>query len=337
MKVLLVGGTGVISSGIVKQLVSDGHEAVVLSRGSRKPARDGVETLVADKGDRAVFVKQMKNHRFDAVIDMISFNADDVQTTIEAFEGRTDHIVVCSSIAAYTRPYASLPVREDAESLWNDPDFGYAFNKARMEHAAMAAWNQRKVPITVIRPSLTFGVGGANLGTLRQNYGIVDRIRRGRPLVMFGDGCQGFSFTFVPDLARAFVGVLGKSAAIGQAYHASSEEPTVWKQFYLTFGKLVGKEVELAYIPSAYLKEAKPELFAHLYLEKTYDGLFSNDKLRTVVPGFRAQVTLEQGLREMLAWWEETGAAVDPEKDRMEDLLAEHAYRLRDDLKQALA
>ncbi len=337
MKVLLVGGTGVISSGIVKQLVEDGHDPVVLSRGSRKPSRDGVATLVADKGDRAAFVKQMQDQRFDAVIDMISFNSDDVQTTIEAFEGRADHIVVCSTIAAYKRPYASLPVREDAESLWDDPDFGYAYNKAQMEKTAMAAWTERQVPITLIRPSLTFGVGGANLGTLRQNYGIVDRIRRGRPLVLFGDACQGFSFTFVPDLARAFVGVLGKSAAFGQAYHATSEEPTIWKDFYLTFGRLLGKEVELAYIPSAYLKDAKPELFAHLNLEKTYDGLFSNDKLRSIIPGFRAQITLEEGLRDMLTWWEESGATADPEKDRMEELLAEHARRLRDDLKKALA
>lgn len=337
MKVLLVGGTGVISSGIVKQLVTEGHDPVVLSRGSRQPARDGVATLVADKGDRAAFVRAMKEQRFDAVIDMISFSAEDVQTTIEAFEGRTDHIVVCSTIAAYKRPYASLPVREDAESLWDDPEFGYAYHKAQMEMAAMAAWNERRVPITFIRPSLTFGVGGANLGTLRQNYGIVDRIRRGRPLVLFGDGCHGFSFTFVPDLARAFVGVLGKSAAFGQAYHATSEAPTVWKDLYLTFGRLLGQEVEFVHLPSVYLKEARPDLFAHLHFEKTYDGLFSNDKLRSVVPGFKARITLEEGLADVLAWWEETGAVVDPEKDRMEELLVEHASRLRDNLKQALA
>ena len=337
MRALVVGGTGVISSGIVKRLLADGHQPVVLSRGSRKPAEAGVETLVADKSDRKAFVEQMKQQRFDAVIDMISFNAEDVQTTIEAFEGRAEHIVVCSTVAAYRRPYASIPVREDAETLYDDPTFEYAYNKARMEHTVQAAWQERQVPLTIIRPSLTFGVGAANIGALRQNYGIVDRIRRGKPLVLFGDGVHAWSFTFVPDLARAFVGVLGNSATFGQAYHATNEEPTVWKELYLSFGRLIGKEPELVHIPSRYLMEAAPALGAHLYYEKSYDGLFDNSKLRSVLPGFRAEISLEKGLSEILNWWEDSKASTDAEKDQLEDKLVKVALDMRNELKSALA
>ena len=337
MRVLVLGGTGLISGAIVKRLLAENHEPVAVNRGSRSPVEPNVETIVADKSDRPSFVERMKLQKADAVIDMISFNAEDVKTTLDAFGDNTEHIVVCSTVAAYRRPYASMPVREDAEALHDDPAFAYAFNKAEMERVVQDAWRERKMPVTVIRPSLTFGVGAANLGTLRQNFGIVDRIRRGKPLVVFGDGVHCWSFSFAPDVARAFVGVLGKRASFGQAYHATNEERTVWKDLYVTFGRLVGRDPELVHIPSKYLMEAAPEWCSHLYYEKSYDGLFDNDKLRSVVPGFTAEITLEQGLSEILEWWGRTGAAVDPVKDRAEDALVEQTMQLRKGLSTVFA
>lgn len=337
MKVLLVGGTGVISSAVLRRLVAAGHTPVVVSRGNRAPVEAGVEMIVADKSNGPAFVAQMRQLRFDAVIDMISFNAADVKTTIEAFADRVQQLVVCSTIAAYKRPYASIPTREDAEVLWEDPAFGYAFNKAELERTIGAAVKERGAPITIIRPSLSFGIGAANIGVLRQNVGIIDRIRRGRPLVMFGDGHHAFSFTFVPDLARAFVGVLGNSATFGQAYHATSEFRTTWTDFYQTFASIAGKELRLAHLPSAALAEADPTLFGHLNWEKSYDGLFDNSKIRAVVPDFNSTVTLKEGLGEIVQWWESSGAKPDPAKEALEEALVAESEQLRARLKAVCA
>lgn len=335
MKVLVVGGTGLISSNIVRQLVTQGHEPIIVNRGTRKLPDLDVETIVVDKSDREEFGKKMEGRSFDAVIDMITFNRHDVETTIETFADKTNHIVVCSTVAAYQRPYNTIPVREEAEHLRDEESFGYGFHKAEMERAAQAAWQERNIPITIIRPSLTFGVGAANMGTLRQNVGIVSRIRQGKPLVVHGDGVHSWSFSFAPDVARAFVGVLGKRGSFGEAYHATSEERTVWADLYLTFGRLVGQEPELVHIPSKYLMEAAPDACAHLYFEKSYDGLFSNDKLRSVLPNFEAEITLEQGLAEILEWWDRSGAEVDPTKDRIEDALVAVTQEMRDRLPKA--
>ena len=325
-----MGGSGVISAGIIDDLLRRGHTPIVVSRGNRA-VHAGAQTIRVDKSDRRGFVEAMRAVRCDAVIDMISFTASDMRTTIEAFEGRTGHIVVCSSVAAYHRPYKTVPVREDSATLLSDPDCGYpyGFGKAEVERAAMLVWQERKVPVTVIRPSLTFGVGGTNIGVLRQNYGIMERLRRRKPLLLFGDGTQAFSFTFVADLARAFVGILGKPEAFGRAFHAASEQLATWGDLYRTFGQLVGCEPQFAHLPSRYLMEADAQLFGHLYHEKSYDGLFDCGALRTMVAEFQPRITLETGLAEIVAWWESSGAAIDAAKDRLEDALVAVAERTR--------
>ena len=237
----------------------------------------------------------MRRESFDAVIDMICFNEADARSTIAAFRGRTDQIVVCSSVAAYRRPYRSVPTVESAESLYDDPTFAYAYHKAQAERFLDEVVRSQQLPITIIRPSLTYGVGAANVGVLRQNYGIVDRIRKGKPLVMFGDGSTPWSFTFAPDLAKAFVGVLGNPPTYGQAYHACSEERCRWEDLYLEFGKVLGIEPQIVHIPSELLRVADPELFSHLYFEKTFVGLFDNSKIRSVVPDFVCDISLHDG------------------------------------------
>ncbi len=324
MHVLVLGGTGVISSGIVTALLKENHEVSIFNRGKKAlEVSNDVHCIVGDKSNRDEFNSTMRNRHFDAVIDMISFNREDAQTTVEAFRDRTDHLLITSSVAAYKRPYDTIPVVEDCTELCTDPGFDYAFLKAEMERYLVRLIQQARLPITIIRPSLTFGVGAKNIGVLRQNYGIVDRIRKGRPLIMFGDGTTPFSFTFVPDLARGYVGILGKRQAFGEAFHITSEERTLWRDLYLEMGRIVGKEPDLRYIPSNLLYRAAPNLCKHLYMEKTHPGLFDNGKIRTIVPGFRAEIDLSRGLETILEWWDREANTVDPGKDSLEDQLVE--------------
>ena len=324
MNVLLLGGTGVISREIVRQMLAAGHAVTVFNRGSRSlPSSGAVRQLVGDRRNRAEFEAAMRQTRYDVVIDMICFNADDARSTIRAFGGNAGQIIVTSSVAAYKRPYHSVPTVEANEALWDDPVFPYAFDKAEMERVLRDAVQREHLPITIVRPSLTYGPGAANIGVLRQNYGIVDRIRRGKPLVMFGDGSTSWSFTFVPDLAKAYVGLAGNPKSLGEDFHVTSEERNVWEDLYLEFGRLVGITPEIIHLPSELLRKAAPNLCSHLYFEKTYAGLFDNTKLRSVIPDFRATISLHDGLKSILAWYEAEAHEVDPEKDTLEDRLVE--------------
>ena len=324
MNVLILGGTGVISRAIVQRLLEGNHEVTLYNRGNKTLAfQKEVRQITGDRRERESFKRRFQKETFDAVIDMICFDAEDAASTIETFRNNTGQMVICSSVAAYKRPYRSVPTKEADEAFFDNPAFGYSFHKAQLEKYLETVIQNEKLPVTIIRPSLTYGIGAANIGVLRQNYGIVHRIRNGKPLVMFGDGCTSWSWTFAPDLAKAFVGVLGKEKTFGQAYHATSEERRIWEDLYHEFGKLVGKEPNIVHVPSALLYRAAPNLCNHLYFEKTFAGLFDNTKIKKDVPEFTVEITLHAGLERILEWWEKEAHTIDPEKEILEDRLVD--------------
>ena len=215
MKVLILGGTGVISRAIVEGLLNANHEVALFNRGNNPLSFKGeIQQITGDRLDREAFKRKFKKEKFDAVIDMLCFNEADARSTIETFGNNTNQIVICSSIAAYKRPYKTVPTVESEEELHDDPVFSYAFQKAEVERYLNNVIRKDNLPVTIIRPSLTYGSGAVNIGVLRQNYGVVDRIRKGKPLVMFGDGSTSWCWTFAPDLAKAFIGVLGNKFRI---------------------------------------------------------------------------------------------------------------------------
>ncbi len=325
MKILVLGGTGVISRVLVEQLLVAGHEVTVYNRGrSNSMARTDspVRVMVGDRLERQAFEDAMTKEQFDVVIDMICFTAEDAKSTLRAFRQRVQQIVVVSSIAAYKRPYRTIPTQESAEELFDDVRFEYSFHKAEMERVLWRAIQEGDQPVTIIRPSLTYGIGGLNIGVLRQNAGIVDRIRKGKPLVMFGDGTNPWNFTFVPDLVKAFVGIVGNSKTFGQAYHVTNDDVHMWEDLYLEFGRVVGKEPRIVHLPTELLYRADPALFGHFFFEKMYAGLFDNSKIQRDVPSYKAEVSLRAGLEMMVDWYERAKLPVDAQKDALEDQLA---------------
>lgn len=329
MKVLILGGTGVISRAIVDKLLAKNYEVTVFNRGKKQLTFKGeVEQIVGDRTNYEEFEASMKRYKFDAVIDMLSFNPEDAASTVRAFRDNAGQIIITSSIAAYKRPYNTVPTIELKEELYENPIFSYAFNKAEMERYLNQVIREQKLPITIVRPSLTYGPGAANIGVLRQNYGIVDRIRKGKPLVMFGDGSTPWNFTFAPDLANGFAALVGNKKAYGEAYHITNEDRHIWEDLYIEFGRIVGREPVIVHMPSELLYKAAPNLCNHLYFEKTYAGLFDNSKIKNDAPEFKTEISLNEGLRTIVEWYEREANSVDPEKDELEDRLVSAYYEM---------
>ncbi len=335
MNVLVLGGTGLISRAIVDAHLAKGDSVAVLNRGSRNPVRPGeVEQLTADRNDEAALKALLSNRTFDAVIDMICFNAKDAEQTLKIFAPLTGHLIVCSSVAAYQRPYVTVPTLEDEEILTSDPVFPYSFEKAEMERYLVPEAKSRGINLTIVRPSLTFGEGAVNVGTLRQNYNLVNRIKLGKPVLLFGDGHHSWSFSFAPDVGRWISALAGNPAAYGQAFHVCSEERTIWRDLYLEIGSIVGKEPVFEAITPSALYYAYPDLCAHLYFEKSYAGYFDNSR-RINLGGAAASSSmgLRKGMELVVESWEKAGADVGPEKDLLEDKLTFAAREFRQQLK----
>jgi len=320
MKLLILGGTGVISRAIVRQALNRGFEVTTVNRGTRNldMPRD-VRTVVADRFNQQEFAEKLKQEQPDAVIDMICFTPDDARQTMSIFRNKAKHIIFTSSVAAYERPYKSLPTREDAETLSQQSEFYYSIQKANMERYLQGEMGKSATAVTIIRPSLTFGPGARNFGILRQNYNVVQRIKSGRPLVMVGETMLPWTFTDVEDLANGFVLACGNVNTFNDHFQVLNNEVVVWEDLYRTLGEVLGKDVILNYIPSVLLKDVDEKLTGHLYYEKVYCSVFSIDKFQKAVPEYVPAYSYKDCITRLVASWEEEGLAVDPEKDALED------------------
>ena len=173
--------------------------------------------------------------------------------------------------------------------------------------------------ITVIRPSFTFGRGTANLGILRQNRNVVRRIKAGKPVVMVGEGVIPWSFTFARDLASAYVLACGNQKTYNDAFHVTNTELVMWEELYRAIGRAVGKEPKMCYISSHLLREFYPDVCAHLNFEKVHFNYYSIEKFQNAAPNYHPVVGLQEGIQEVIDWWEEVDFPYDEEKERLED------------------
>jgi len=333
MKLLIIGGTGVISSAIALQALEKGWEVTAVNRGSRIPTfASRIRTIKADRQNKEDFAKALAAEKPDVVIDMICFDEADAKQTVSLFRNRSEHLIFTSSVAAYARPYVSTPTCEDRESLSQDKTFAYGYGKARMEEYLNEEMKKPGAAVTIIRPSLTFGPGARNFGLLRQNYNVISRIRQGKPLVMFGEGMFPWTFTYVDDLAQGFVLAAGNPKVYNDTYQVLNTETVVWEDLYRTVGKILGVDPRLVYVPSILLRELDEKLMGHLWYEKCYCSLFSIEKFQKAVPEYKPRFTFREGITKVIESWEREGLGIDPVKDKLEDDIIGCYERFRNDL-----
>lgn len=313
-----------IGTEIAVQAAQVGHEVTIFSRGvKRRTCHLSVNAIYGDRKNREEFKYCLKGLKFDAVIDMAAYCPQDAAQTLAAFDGQVEHIVFASSVAAYQQPYGLLPLKEKDAVLRTDRQFAYGFQKAEMERFLTACVSHSH--LTVLRPSLTYGVEGHNVGVLRQNANLAVRIKSGKPLLLFGDGLNPCHFTFVGDMARAFVLTLFNPLTYGRCFHVASDETKTWQEFYSAIATLAGEPLALCYLPSQALFEANPILFGHVYFEKRFCSLYDCSAFREAVPAWTCKLHLKEGVKQLYAWWESENFPIDIEKDHLEDSLCEIA------------
>jgi len=317
MKICVLGGTGNISTSIVRELVRLGHDVTCFNRGQQGRPPDGVRIITGDRVQRAEFERQMQAGQFEAAIDMICFNREDAESTIRAFRGAR-HVVYCSTVCTYGIQYDWMPVTEDHPLR---PITDYGRNKAAADNAFLAAHYRDGFPVTIIKPSTTYGPA---MGLLRQvawEFSWIDRVRKGKPIVVCGDGLALHQFLHVDDAALGFAHIVGRDCAIGQTYNLVRNGYTSWADYHRAAMRVIGREVELVGVPLDTLVRAQvPEsdicrtIFAHT----TY---YSGVRIARDVPEFRPRVSLEQGMRLVLEDMERTGRIPDAGKNTWEDTL----------------
>jgi nucleoside-diphosphate-sugar epimerase len=300
VRILFLGGTGNISTACVDEALARGHAVGILTRGQR-PSPPGVEPLVGDRDDATVLARAAAG-RWDAVVDFLCYTPAQVEAAVRAFAGRTGQYVFISTAAAYDKPNARLPITEDAPLA--NPFWEYARVKIACEEALRRAHEQKRVPVTIVRPSYTYGPTWIPSGFGGQDYTVVDRMRRGLPVVCHGDGTALWVMTHVSDFAVGLAGLLGHPGALGEAFHVTSDEVLTWDAIYETIARAAGVEPRLVHVPSALIAALVPDRGASLLGDKAHSSVFDNAKLRRLVPGFAAKVTFAEGIARSIAWFD---------------------------------
>jgi nucleoside-diphosphate-sugar epimerase len=320
LRVLFIGGSGVISSACSRVAVDSGIELFVLNRGrsTARPLPPGVNVLQADIREPATVRDVINDLDFDAVVDWVAFIPGQVRTDIDLFRGRTGQYVFISSASAYQTPPARMPVTESTPL--RNPYWQYSRDKIACEDLLVRSYREEGFPATIVRPSHTYD---ATLVPFDGGWTVLGRMLAGKPVIVHGDGTSLWTLTHHDDFARAFVPLLGHPRTLGEAIHITSDDVLTWNQIAEALAAALGVTPRLVHVPSDAITAADPEWGAGLLGDKAHSMVFDNAKLRSIVPGWRAVIPFERGARQIVDWYladparQVTDAALDAVMDKL--------------------
>jgi nucleoside-diphosphate-sugar epimerase len=306
MKVLFIGGTGNISSCVSKLAIGNGIELYHLNRGYNSPV-EGVNNLNADIHNIEQTKKVLSNHQWDVVVNWIAFTIDDIIRDIELFENTAKQYIFISSASAYQKPPLNYIITE--ETPLENPFWDYSRNKIDCENLLMKKFKENQFPVTIVRPSHTYNtVIPVTMGGWEE-YTVVDRIKKGLPIIVQGDGTSLWTLTHAKDFAKGFLGLMGNPRAIGETFHITSDEVLTWNQIYETLAKAIKHDAKIVHISSKFIcdyadKHNFPSVRGTLLGDKSYCAVFDNSKIKRFVPDYTATIPFAEGIKETIQWFE---------------------------------
>lgn len=320
LKVLFIGGSGQISAACSRRAAEVGIDLYVLNRGttSSRPLPDAVHTLVGDIRDPASARDALGTHEFDAVADFVAFTPEHVQATIDLVRGRTGQYVFISSASVYQTPPRRLPIVESTPL--KSPHSPYAQAKIECEELLTRAYRDYGFPATIVRPAHTYDRTHV---PCEGGWTVIDRMRRGKEVVVHGDGTSLWTLTHNEDFAKAFVGLLGHPQVIGDSFHVTSAEVLTWDQIHEILGTAAGATPRIVHVPSDWIQAADARWGRELVSDKAHSLIFDNSKVRSIVRDYVATIPFARGAREIVAWHD-----ADPARRQVDEHMNELMDRL---------
>ena len=303
MKALFIGGTGTISTAIVRRLVNDlGAEVWLLNRGNRKDAvPGGVHQIICDIYNEADAAAKLEGKEFDVVSDFIAFDVSAVERDYRLFKGKTKQYMFISSASAYNKPAANYVITEGT-TLAN-PHWQYSRNKIACEEFLMKKYREEGFPVTIVRPSHTYDERNVPLGVHGNKgfYQVIKRMKEGKPVIIQGDGSSLWTVTFNSDFAIGYTGLMGNRHAIGEAFQITGDETLTWTQIYQTIADKLGVELKPYYVSSEYLSAVGDkygfDFEGSLIGDKSVSVVFDNSKIKKLVPQMTTNVRFDEGVK----------------------------------------
>lgn len=299
MRVLIIGGTGNISSDFAATAIARGMEVYILTRGNSVPSA-GAAALIADAGDPASVAQATRGMNFDAVVDFLCYQPERAAEAIDSFLGRTGQYVFISSASVYEKPPRSHVIDEKTQLC--NPFWPYARDKIACERLFMDAFHDRGFPVTIVRPSHTYGHSWIPTAFVSSDFTVAARMLEGREIIVPGDGQSLWTLTHARDFAVGLAGLLGRPEALGEAFTITGDDVHTWDAIHRIVADALGVEARIVHIPSEFIAAVDAAMGERLLGDKAYSSLFDCSKLRRLVPDFRTTIPLARGVEESVAW-----------------------------------
>lgn len=302
MKVLFIGGTGNISTAVSKRAIQhNGIELSLVTRGKSPSTIHGAHAIVADMKSQHVYDVFNETH-WDCVVNWIAFHEDEIKRDIALFSGKTEQYIFISSASVYQKPPRD-PIITESTPICN-PYWEYSQQKIACEELLQKAYREQGFPMTIVRPSLTYdtviplAIGGFH------EYTVVDRMKKGKKVIVHGDGTSLWTVTHSDDFAKGFLGLIGNVKSIGHSFHITTDEILTWNQMYEMVGAAIGVKPHLVHIPSEFIGKFMPGTYGSLLGDKAVSAIFDNSKIKKYVPEFHATITFQEGIKQTIDWFE---------------------------------
>jgi nucleoside-diphosphate-sugar epimerase len=323
MRILFIGGTGIISTACTRLAVARNLDLTLVNRGQHPPL-PGVKQIMADMSNPAAARTVLTGGPWDVVVDFIAYAAADIEARLALLRGQTRQYIFISSASAYQKPVTHYLVTESTPLA--NPYWEYSRNKIAAEERLMRAHREEGFPVVIVRPSFTYGetVIPIPMNSWPQPYTAVDRLRRGAPVIIPGDGTSLWTLTHNSDFAKALLGLFGHQGGIGHPFHITSDEVLNWNQIHDALAEAAGvTRPKFVHIASDFITACAPEEEGGLQGDKSNSVVCDNTKIKRYVPDFVATVRFRDGIKHSIAWYDSDPArrVVDREADAKYDRL----------------
>lgn len=327
-RILIIGGTGTISTAIVGMLVkSQNIELYVVNRGHRSvPA--GAHPLICDANDVDAMQKLIGDAVFDTVIDFVVYTPQQAKDRVYLFQNHTRQYIFISTVVVFNHENNFI-LNED--STQKNRFSKYGRDKAACEDVFNQAM-KKGFPVTIVRPSQTYGYDRFPLSAKGKNcWSVVSRILNDKPVIIHGDGQSIWHMMHTFDFAYNFIQLIGNMNAINRSVNLVNPDIVTWNMIYDALGKALNRKVQKVHISSELLAmSSKYPLNDQIVGDKQFSNLYTDIVRDALIPDFKCMIDLQKGIELYTQYiWEHAEARVeDPEFDAWCDqVIADyHAY-----------
>ena len=334
MKLLLIGGTGILSTDIRELALEKGIDVYILNRGRKEKEmlNDKIHVIIGNIRNVEDTKEKIKDLYFDVVIDFLSYTKEQLENTLSIFNGKCDQFIFISSATAYRKTKPNEKITEETE-LYN-PDWKYSLDKIECEKLLEENFRKNGQKYTIVRPYVTYSNKRIPFAIIPQHkqWSLANRIILGKPIVLWDGGKAICTLTSTKDFAEGMIGLFKNEKAYQEAFHITTDKTLTWRQALEYIGQAIGKEPIIADIPSEFIVKEIPELKGVLYGDKGLDRIFDNAKIKSVT-NFNPKIEFKDGIKDTIKYYQEYDymRTIDYEWDaRMDHLIEKYNKYLKE-------